>query len=73
MTPDTRVSDYWYVNGEEWSSYSETWDEGEEGSLCWYIFTKKGPALQGLDEGNWKTKIFIGNELVQEGEFYISR
>ena len=69
MTPTTRVSDYWYVNGQEWNSFSENWDEGDEGTMCWYIYYSD--KLAGLENGDWKLKIFIGSDLEQEAEFYI--
>jgi hypothetical protein len=69
MTPTTRVSDYWYANGEEWNSFSENWDKGDEGTMCWYIYYSD--KLAGLENGDWKLKIFIGSDLEQEAEFYI--
>jgi hypothetical protein len=38
MNPDLRYSLYWYNNGKEWISFTESWDRTENGSICWHIY-----------------------------------
>ena len=72
LTPSTRFSRYWYVNGREWGSFAENWKHGEQGSLCLRAHYT-GTGTTGLESGNWKLKLFIGSELAQEEEFHIGR
>ncbi len=72
MTPTTRFSRYWYVNGREWGSFAENWKHGEEGGLCLRAHYT-GTGTTGLESGNWKVKLFIGSKLAQEEEFHIGR
>ena len=71
MNPGLRYSLYWYNNGKEWFSATESWDRSENGSICWHIYWVGGG--KGLPPGNWDLKLFTGSELAQSGKFKISR
>ena len=68
MNPDLRFTPYWYNNGKELVSSSESWDFAENGSICWSISWAGG---RRLPLGNWDLKLYIGSELAQSGKFRI--
>jgi hypothetical protein len=58
---------YWYQDGEEVASGTETWDAGESGTFDLSL-TGGGEPL-GL--GEWTLEIHVNGELAQTGEFVI--
>ena len=68
MSPEVRITTYWYNNGKKWASDSESWDLAENGSICWSI---SWAGSGRLPLGNWDLKLYIGSELVQSGKFRI--
>ena len=69
MQPDTRWSKIWYLNGEEFSSYSGTWDRGERGTFHTDLFM---PSTKILSVGEYELKLFIEDKKVQNVKFAVS-
>ena len=69
MSPDLRVTQYWYRNEVEQFVDHSLWDRGESGSTCFYVNDEE----QGTDlaAGNWILKLYVGTELTQIGSFRI--
>jgi hypothetical protein len=73
MTPDLRVSGYVYHNGSEFGNISGFYDLDGNDVVCFSISSTKGGAVQKLDAGQYKVKMYIENGLATEGEFKIIR
>ena len=73
MTPDLRVSGYVYHNGSEFGNISGFYDLDGNDVVCFSISSTKGGAVQKLDAGQYKVKMYIENGLATEGEFRILR
>ena len=71
MDSSLRYSLYWRVNGESFTEASRNWDQDEEGNTCWYVWSERSGALQGLPPGNWEVVLYLGNKLAQKAEFHI--
>jgi hypothetical protein len=68
MSPENRITYYWYVNGKEFLSRRKPWTEGKNGVTCYSIVYA---GTHGLDAGNWEVKFYIDNEFAQSGKFKI--
>ena len=69
MQPDTRWSRIWYLNGEEFSSYSGTWVRGERGTFHLDLIYSSTTILS---VGDYELKLFIEEKEVQNVKFSIS-
>jgi TolB protein len=58
---------YWYQDGTEVGSGSDTWDAGETGTFDLSLAADGEP----LGAGEWKLEIYVNGELAQSGDFVI--
>jgi hypothetical protein len=67
LTPNHTWTQVWYHNGNEVSSTSQPWPEGEAGSYDYLIEAGGDP----LPVGDWALEFYIDDELLTAGSFVI--
>jgi len=70
MNPEVRITGYWYLNGKEIYSVSDTTDLVGNDITCTGI-SYAGTQIRKLDAGNWELKMYVEKELAQTGKFKI--